>query len=130
MSTPGPPSSGPLLPVKPRVTVTVEHHDTTTVLATVGELDHATTPRLVDSVNLALARQPTVLILDLSGVVFMTSAGLSALVAVRRGCGKHTQLRLVVTDRILRTLHRTGLAEVFTLYPTRTHALGPNGSPG
>ncbi|WP_218952380.1 STAS domain-containing protein [Amycolatopsis anabasis] len=130
MSTPAPPSPGPALPVEPRATVTVEHRDTTTVLAVAGELDHATTPRLVDAVNLALAGQPAVLILDLSGVVFMTSAGLSALAGAHHGCGDQIQLRIVVTDRIRLILHRTGLAEVFTLYPSRTHALHSNGSPG
>ncbi|WP_158895669.1 hypothetical protein [Amycolatopsis anabasis] len=50
--------------------------------------------------------------------------------AVHHGCGAHSQLRRVVTDRILRTLHRTGLAEVFALYPTRAHALSPDRTPG
>ncbi|WP_158895908.1 STAS domain-containing protein [Amycolatopsis anabasis] len=106
----------------PMVEVVVEERGRGPVLIVRGEINHVTAPQLAESVALALGARPAVLVVDLTGVVFMTSAALTVLVAAHHACGKGTALRIVATGRPLRTLEITGLAEVFTLYPTLSAA--------
>ncbi len=103
--------------------VSVEHHGPVAVLTARGEIDHVTAPQLAESVTLALAQQPKILVLDLTGVVLMTSAALTVLVAAQHHCGRNTRLRIVATGRPLRSLEITGLTDVFTLYPTLADAI-------
>ena len=54
------------------------------VLLVEGELDIATAPRMISSLNEALAEGETPLVVDLSQVLFMDSTGLALLMNARR----------------------------------------------
>lgn len=78
-----------------------------------GELDAASNPLLQESLLKALRRAERVLTIDLSGVTFFGSAGVTALVWVSQhpeAAGKH--VRVVATSRIVTgPLELTGLLD-------------------
>jgi anti-sigma B factor antagonist len=58
-------------------------------LVLTGELDIASCPQLVATVLQICSTGASALVLDLSGVTFMGSTGLSAILSARGLCGKH-----------------------------------------
>ena len=99
------------------------------VVATVsGEVDMLTAPGL-RTVVLAELADCAVLVLDLSGVGFLGSAGLAVLVeASYEARRREVALRLVAAGRsVQRPLEITGLDEVLTTFPTRDDAVGAPG---
>jgi len=101
-----------------------EHGPDARVVTVTGEVDTLTAPRLSSflTTQLAAAR---VVVVDLDGVEFLGSAGLSALfeaneLAVR----EHRALRLVCHSRIAnRALEATALREHFTFADTVPEAV-------
>ena len=99
------------------------------VVATVsGEVDMLTAPNLRAVVTAELD-DCKVLVLDLSGVGFLGSAGLAVLVeAAHEAERRQVELRLVANGRsVRRPLEITGLDEVLTTFPTRDDAVGAPG---
>jgi anti-anti-sigma factor len=104
--------------------VTVEHRAGTVVLCVRGELDVTTTPGLQESIVLALRRKPGVLVIDLSAVSFLASAGLVALASATRMAADGTTVRVVVSGReCARPIYLTGLDAVLALHPSIEDAL-------
>ena len=104
--------------------VTVERRAGTVVLCVRGELDVATTPALGESVELALRARPAGLVIDLSEVTFLSSAGLFALAAATRAGKGHTVVRVVAAGRECeRPTYLTGLDAVLALHRTLDDAL-------
>lgn len=96
----------------------------TAVLDLRGEIDLATGEDLAAQLNRALAAAPGVLVIDLTAVDFLGSAGLSALIAARdQAESQGTSIRLVCNRITRRTIELTGLTEQFTLVDDRTAAL-------
>jgi anti-sigma B factor antagonist len=97
----------------------------TVVLRVSGEVDMLTTPVLSTELKKQFARRLVLLVLDLSGVEFLGSSGLAALVSAREEAGtREVPLRLVSADHaVLRPLTATGLAELFDIYPDLETAL-------
>jgi anti-sigma B factor antagonist len=56
------------------------------VLYVTGELDLATSPELVKAAKDVLTQPSRALVLDIEGVTFMDSTGLSAILTVQRAC--------------------------------------------
>jgi anti-sigma B factor antagonist len=89
-----------------------------------GELDLATVPR----VNGALAAEPVAgaraVVIDLAGVTFMDSTGLSALIELDRALAARSgRLVLACPEGPARLLFDvTGVAELLALHPTREAA--------
>jgi len=94
------------------------------VLRVSGEVDMRTAPDLRLEVDQAITRRP-MLVLDLTGVEFLASEGLSILVELARRAPE-TGLRwgAVATGRaVLRPLEAVGLLSVIPVYPTVTDAV-------
>jgi anti-anti-sigma factor len=94
------------------------------VLRVTGEVDMRTAPALRLEVDRAIARRP-MLVLDLTGVEFLASAGLSILIELTRRAPE-TGLRwgAVATGRaVLRPLEAVGMLSVIPVYPTVTDAV-------
>lgn len=66
------------------------------------------------------------IVLDLSGVEYMSSAGLRAMVALLRESKKHRgDVRLAApSDRVQEVLSLAGLDTLFTIYDSQTAAVG------
>ena len=91
--------------------------DGTVTLTVVGEVDAFTAPRLRPSIASQLEGQPRELVLDLSAVEFLGSAGLAVLVETQAlARDRDVALRLIATSRaVIRPLHGTGLIDLFTI---------------
>jgi anti-anti-sigma factor len=94
------------------------------VLTVSGEVDLATVPALEAAIDEALATQSTALVIDLSAVEFLASAGLQTLVTTQERLGSSGQFAVVAEGAATsRPIQLTGLDEIFELYPTLAEAL-------
>jgi anti-anti-sigma factor len=109
-----------------RVTTLQPHGSAgTTLLEVVGEVDLLSASVLEDAIATALRSDPAVLVIDLTGVSFLASLGISALVKARRTAGSGTSVRVVAPERSVsaRALELMGLIEALAVVPVRTEAL-------
>lgn len=94
------------------------------VVAAAGEIDVLTAPTLQQALESALRDRPAVLIVDLSEVTFLASAGLGVLAGVSQLVEAGTSLKVVANGRITaRPIELTGLNEVLAIYATRDAAI-------
>ncbi len=104
--------------------VDVETQDKTVILAATGELDMLTAPRLDEAADQALDNAPQTLVLDLTNVTFLSSAGLSVLVGTHKHAGDGTDVVIVATGTATqRPLQLMGLDHDLPVYATRDEAL-------
>src|SRR5262249_48820638 len=96
-----------------------------TVLHITGEVDIATAEQLQTAGEQALTSYAGTLRIDLSGVTFLDSAGIGALIAIRNKAGQtqHTLILDHPSERITRLLALTGLSDVFHLKPAGNTAV-------
>ncbi|MGN2636702.1 STAS domain-containing protein [Nocardia takedensis] len=87
----------------------------TAVLTVNGEVDVASAPQLQSAIEEALKAQPPVLVVDLSGVGFFGSAGLSVLL-VASEAAPAGGLRVVASDQVRRPIEVTGLDKLLALF--------------
>jgi anti-sigma B factor antagonist len=97
-----------------------------TVVRAVGELDLHTAPALQTELDTVIEARPRLLVVDLSGVEFMDSTGLSVIVstvaALRATAG---ELRVVsASDRITKVFTLTGVDQQVGLFATVDEAVG------
>jgi anti-sigma B factor antagonist len=118
---PAPCTSDPLLGL------TVQHPAVgVCVVAVDGELDMVTAPLLEACLRDQLATGPTHLIVDLQPVRFMASNGLNCLLhahELAQTTGTQLHLAGLVTRAVARPLQITQLLDLFSTYPTLSHAL-------
>lgn len=94
--------------------------DAVSVIRVIGEVDMLTGPRLEDHLVSLLATRPKRLIVDLGGVSFLGSTGLSILIKTRDIAGQQgTALQLAGTSRreVALPLNITGLDRLFDIVP-------------
>lgn len=104
--------------------VRVEPQGATVVLAVTGDIDILTAPKLDEAAQQALEDSPRALVLDLTGVTFLASAGLSVLVHTQNQCGDHTDMRIVAADTVtLRPLQLMALDQELAIYSSLDDAL-------
>ncbi|QRP43599.1 STAS domain-containing protein [Amycolatopsis sp. FDAARGOS 1241] len=113
---PSPRDSGDLL-------VSVRWRGPAAVVTVAGEIDLVTAPELDEVVSGAVDESPDVLVVDLRGVTFLSSAGLQVLAAAHQRLGEQ-RLRVVTTSNATsRPLTSTGLDAWIGLFPTVDEAL-------
>jgi anti-sigma B factor antagonist len=102
----------------------VDHGPDARVVHVVGEIDTLTAPVLRTRLDEHLA-EVELLVLDLTSVTFLGSAGLAVLVAAKDEADRHNhRFRLVTGSRIVvRALEATGLLTLFDLAETADEAL-------
>ncbi|MGW6055381.1 STAS domain-containing protein [Streptomyces sp. NPDC055189] len=101
------------------LTITTRDADTGPVLGIAGDLDYDTAPELRKAVDGLAVTAGQLLVVDLAGLAFCDSSGISALLSARsltseRGADIALAAVPVNTARILRIV---GLDQVFTIYP-------------
>lgn len=94
------------------------------VLEVHGDLDALTIPELEEAIRGSLADEPAALIVDLSKLRFLGSAGMSVLIAANEAVGR-TQRFGVVADgpTTSRPMKILGLDGTLSIYPTLDAAL-------
>ena len=100
-----------------------QQHDGVSVVSVAGEIDMLSAPELRSCVSQQLGGCST-LVLDLTNVSFLGSAGLAVLVeALQHSKRRGIALRIVAVERaVTRPLVATGLGDVFSVYPTLADA--------
>jgi anti-anti-sigma factor len=105
-------------------TVAQRWHQTTVIISCAGEIDMLTAPILERQVALALQREPTAMIVDLTHVDFLASRGMGVLMTTHEACSPAVQFAVVadsvVTSRPMRLI---GLTDVIDVYGTLDDAL-------
>lgn len=106
------------------LTVSVDWSGPAVVLRVSGEIDMTTAGRLEDAVNLALTNNPQRLVLDLTGVGFFSSAGITPLIAAQEATRGRTRFAVVITgDPVFRSLKLTGVDCDLAIYASVEDAL-------
>jgi anti-sigma B factor antagonist len=97
------------------------------ILSVSGDVDALTAPQLTEAVRGILGSRPTAVIVDLSDVVFLASAGMSALVDIQELLSPDAKL-IVVADgsATSRPIKLVGIDKVVELHPTLDEALKAN----
>lgn len=102
-----------------------EHQiDGVVVVAAVGAVDMLTAPQLQEAINAALDRQPTGVVVDLTAVDFLGSAGMQVLMTTRRQLEGTVKFAVVADGPATsRPLKITGIADYVDLFSTLDVAL-------
>ena len=105
--------------------VAVEDIDGWRVLRLAGEIDVATAPRLRDRLVQLVTEGPPQLVVDLSGVTFIDSMGLGALISgLKRARAHDGDLRLAgASDHVARVLAITRLDQAFVVGDSAADAM-------
>lgn len=93
------------------------------VLCVSGQIDMTTAGRLEEAVDLALTNDPQRLVLDLSGVQFFSSAGITPLMTTHEATRGRTQFGVVTGDVVFRSLKLTGMDLDLSIHATVEDAL-------
>lgn len=97
--------------------------DRTAVVSVSGVLDMLTSPQLEATIAAAIAKKPAAVIVDLSDVDFLASAGMGVLVSARDQAAGNVGFAVVASGPATsRPLKLVGLAEVVGLYSTMEEA--------
>jgi anti-sigma B factor antagonist len=110
------------------LTVDMDARGSAVVVSVRGELDLATVPMLreqLESVH-EISPVPSPLVVDLSGLTFIGSAGLALLVDLNNQCVERgVLLALVATGSVVpRAIQVTALDQVFSVHASVDEALG------
>lgn len=99
------------------ITLSTSTEDGVVTVTVVGEVDTFTAPVLRSTLDSQLEQSPRELVIDLSGVQFLGSAGLAVLVETQKSArSREVALRLIATTRaVTRPLEVTGLIDLFTI---------------
>jgi anti-sigma B factor antagonist len=97
----------------------------TAVVAAAGEIDLTNAECLRDALLSAFNAGATAVVVDLTAVTFLDSAGVTALVrAARRASASEAALRVAVTSpAVLRVLDLVGINQLVPVYPSVGEAL-------
>jgi anti-sigma B factor antagonist len=100
------------------------------LLTATGELDLYAAAQLHDALGPLVEREPTALIVDLSGVSFIDSTALGELVGAAKVMRSNGAAFVVVSSdpRIVRLLEITGLTLLFALRKTLAEVLDEHGA--
>lgn len=93
------------------------------VMAVSGDVDMITAPALADAIQSAAQKEPAALLVDLSRVRFLGSAGMNLMIASHCDISPSARFGVIAdgpaTSRPLKVL---GLDAIFALYPTLADA--------
>lgn len=96
----------------------------TAVLGFSGEIDMVSASGFQEDMSSALAERPDRLVVDLTEVGFLASAGLAALAATYEQAGEHTGICVVAPQTaVSRPLQVTALDRKIPVYASREEAL-------
>jgi anti-anti-sigma factor len=106
------------------LTISVERFGGTLVVAVDGDVDLCTAPMLHDVLEANLSRAPRRIVVDLSLVRFLNTAGLEVLLDAHRRATPGTDVRLVATTRATwRPLQLTRTDERLVVHTSRAAAI-------
>lgn len=102
--------------------IEVRFADDVLIVTVHGEIDMASAPQLQSALDEALRQAPPAVVVDMSDVGFLGSAGLSVLVAASEAAGSG-RLRVVPSDAARRPIELTALDRLLTVFDSVDGAL-------
>ncbi|WP_327151716.1 STAS domain-containing protein [Nocardia sp. NBC_01329] len=102
--------------------VAVRTESGTAIVTVQGEVDMASAPQLQTALE-EVQRGGDALIVDMSEVGFLGSAGLSVLLVISEAAAPGTGLRVVVSDAVRRPIELTGLDKLLSMHESLEAAL-------
>jgi anti-sigma B factor antagonist len=110
------------------LSVRVEPLDDAVVLSVSGEIDLVTAPQLSESINAAMDQEPPTLVVDLSDVDFLASAGMAVLLGCNQRARGRIRFRVVAAGiTTFRPMEVAGVPDEIAIFPTREEALAADG---
>ena len=106
--------------------ITVKEFKQTELITVKGRMDSVAASRLVQALEAANARGTYKLVVDMSQLEYMSSAGFRALAVAQQNSKRHDRGEVVlaqVPDHIREALELVGLAEYFNMFDDATSAL-------
>jgi anti-sigma B factor antagonist len=101
----------------------VRRHGDALVIQAAGEIDVVTAPQLAEAITSASGQPADTVVVDLTEVTFLGSAGLAVLVGAQEQVGDRRFRIVAGTTIVLRSLMVTGLTDVLAAFPTLDAAL-------
>jgi anti-anti-sigma factor len=99
------------------------------VVGVSGELDMLTTPELARAIEAAAGKKPSALVVDLTAVGFLASAGMSTLITAHEDVAPQAKFGVVADGPATsRPLRLVGIDQIFAVYRTLDAALAGVGS--
>jgi len=99
--------------------ITVNVHDNIVVLGVSGTLDMVTAPQLAESIQHELRNQPAAVIVDLTDLEFLASAGMTVLLTAHGRIGESAQFAVVADGpAVARPMHLVGVDKLMTMHTT------------
>ncbi|MBF6301795.1 STAS domain-containing protein [Nocardia amamiensis] len=108
--------------------VQVRSADDVVIVTVHGEIDMASAPLLQAALDEVLRGTPPAVVVDMSNVGFLGSAGLSVLVAASEAAGSGG-LRVVPSDAARRPIELTALDQLLRVFGTVEEALAVDDTP-
>ncbi len=106
------------------IKTSVSRQNGVALLAVHGEVDVATVGALETAISAALTDGPAALVIDLTDVDFLASAGLQVLVATQERIGGRADFAVVADGPATsRPIQLTGLDQILSLHPTVAEAM-------
>ncbi|WP_447002278.1 STAS domain-containing protein [Saccharothrix isguenensis] len=114
-----------LIDIGPWADITHTEQDGVLVTSVTGEVDHDSVEVISAELSVRLEQRPAGLVVDLEGVAFFGSLGVTAMLkAHERATRLSVGFAVAAKQRpVLRTLHITGTIEVLRVRPTLREAL-------
>lgn len=106
--------------------ITVENHKRCSVVTPVGRIDSSNANELDNTLKNLLDNETSNIVLELSGVEYMSSAGLRAIVsALREAKKKRGDVRVATpSERVAEVFSLAGLLPLFETFDDLTTAVG------
>lgn len=101
-----------------------KHCDLVTVT---GRVDSATAPKLAEALEAINNENRFKIVIDMTGLEYMSSAGFRALIAAQRNCKRFNRGEVVlacVPENIYAALELAGFTSLFKIFPDVTTAVG------
>jgi anti-sigma B factor antagonist len=94
------------------------------VVSASGTVDMLTAPQLEEAISASLRKNPGALVVDLTGVEFLASAGMSVLIVAHQQAAPGAAFGVVADGPVTgRPLRLVGIADIVDVYPTLDEAL-------
>lgn len=107
--------------------VTTQQFKHCDLLAIKGRVDSATAPKLVEALEAVINTGRYKIVIDMSELDYMSSAGFRALIATQRTCKRYNRGEVIfasVPENIYAALELAGFNSLFQSYPDVTAAVG------
>ncbi len=107
--------------------ITTKRFNSCDMVVVRGRVDSSTAPQLTEALESVTSDGRYKIVLDMSGLEYMSSAGFRSLLASQRVCKRYNRGEIVlavVPERIQEALELAGFTELFKTYGDTVEAVG------